>query len=241
MNYHTAQFCNAASRYYGQRTPDDFSTVRALWARSRAFAELPSIVPPLPPGDTALATVSPGGTCVIPHASGLHLDIDGEIMPDFPVKDYVDAIRSAKGTITVRVNSGGGDLTAGFTLHDALLAADPARVEVLVTGACGSAATLVLAAADRRRVLEGSRVFVHQCSTCVWGTAAELRSAAIMLEKWIPRMAKAYERICAPDLVSAWLRSGDHFFGAQDAVSVGLATEAVESVEPVLPSATCCS
>ena len=229
MNWHTGQFCRAAARYYATRQPVDTDGLRALWARARLFARLPSLAPPLTEAERAIAFAPPGETIILPHSGGLLLSIEGELLPDFPVTKHVEAIREAKGLISVRLNCPGGDLLAAFALHDALMAAGPSRTECLVAGSAGSAATLILAACGTRRALEGSRLWVHGPSDYVWGRAGDLRDAADQLDAWLPRMARVYERCCDPALVRQWLTDGgDHFFDAQQAVSVGLATEVVE-------------
>ncbi len=227
MNWHEQQFCRAAALHLGTRT--DMGAIRALWARGRLFAKLPELSEDITA--TALVSPPPGGATKLEHGGGLCLTVDGEILNDFPVEDYTSAIRRARGVLTVRINSTGGDLKNALAVHDALLAAGADRVECLVVGAAGSAASVILAAADRRRVVAGSRLWVHRPTTIAWGDADQLRKVANELETMMPRMIEAYSRICNRSLVCQWLSGGDHFFDANEALRVGLATE-VEAMTP---------
>jgi ATP-dependent protease ClpP protease subunit len=172
--------------------------------------------------------VPPGGEMVLPHpGGGLTIVIEGEMLPDFPVTKHLEAIAKANGQISVHLNSPGGDLLAGMQIGAALLQAGPDRVDCLVAGLCGSAATFPLVAASRRRVLDGSRLWCHAPSNMVWGNAGELRQCADQLEALLPRMRKAYERVCPPELVTKWLSGPDYVFDARQALACGLATEVV--------------
>src|ERR1043166_2253382 len=233
MNFATAQFCRAVSGYYQRLRPSgvDSHALRSLWARADMFAKLPELATDTPAArqaDAASAFAPPGGSKVLPHTGGLHLAIEGEILTDFPTAEHVEAIKRATGPITIRVNSGGGDLQAAFAVHDALQQAGSERVSALVGGFCGSAATLILAAADRRRALDGSRFWIHSPSFFTWGNSDALRESADTLDGLLLRMARAYRRICNPVFVDAWLDGADHFFDAPQALACGLATERSE-------------
>jgi len=234
MNWKTQSFCRAAARYYSTRTPPvpDLESVRALWARGRVWSKLPEL-PAESKARAAADLVAPGGHLALPHAGGLSIVVEGELLPDFPVEHYVEAIRKASGTISIRLNCPGGDLLAALEIHTALLAAGPDRVEILVAGLCGSAATVILAAGgDRRRILQGSKLWVHSPSDCCWGNAGELRRAADALEALLPKMRQIYGRICDRSLVEKWLDGSDHLFDAAAALSSGLGTEIVEPITP---------
>ena len=195
-----------------------------MWGRAKTWAKLAELRPDSD-ARTSATMAAPGGHISLAHAGGLALAIEGELLPSFPVENYIEAVGKAKGPITLRINSGGGDLMTGFALNAALVSAGSSRVEVLVAGLCGSAATLILAAADKRRVLAGSRLWIHGPSDVVWGSASELRAAADALERLTPRMATIYGRIISDhDLVKTWLSGSDYFFTGLQAVSVGLGT-----------------
>lgn len=235
MNYATSKFCAGMAHYYSGRQPPDFAAVRGLWARARTFAQIPNIGPDFSAADFAIATCLPGEvTEPLPHREGLSLIIEGEILPSFPVESFVRQIGEAQGPIVIRLNCGGGDLAAAFALHDALRAAGSARVEVLVAGCAGSAATLILAAADRRRVLAGSRLWVHAPSHFAWGNASELRRLADELDQLTPRMFDVYGRIISDrEALRDWFDGRDFFFDAPGALAVGLATQVEQPIAPL--------
>lgn len=77
--------------------------------------------------------------------------------------------------ISVYVNSPGGEADSGFAMYDILRFITP-PVYTICTGLCASAAVLVYlsAPAERRYSLPNSRFLLHQPSTSMMGTAADL-------------------------------------------------------------------
>jgi ATP-dependent protease ClpP protease subunit len=220
--------------YYGSRAGGlDLSSVRAIRARGNVLSRLPELDNEPEPVKASALAAFPGNVETIPHRTGLHISVDGELYPGLNVDKQVKAISEAEGKITVRVNCGGGDLRSAFRLHDALKAHGPDLVEILIAGLCGSAATIILAASNHRRCINGSTLWVHQPSDVTFGTGSDHRRIADLLDDWLPRMAIVYGRIIDPCLVDEWLSSQkDYIFSASEALAVNL-VNAVE--EPVTP------
>jgi ATP-dependent Clp protease protease subunit len=83
--------------------------------------------------------------------------------------------------INVRINSPGGDVYDGITIHN-ILKRHPARVEVDIDGLCGSIATVVAMAADEIRIADNGTFMIHQPMTGMFGTVEDMRIAVERLE-----------------------------------------------------------
>ena len=73
-----------------------------------------------------------------------------------------------KSKITVKLNSGGGDLYTGIAIHNALKALG-AKVNVVVEGIAASAASVIMCAGDTVTVYPGSLVMIHGVSVGLCG------------------------------------------------------------------------
>lgn len=85
--------------------------------------------------------------------------------PNFSLKSLTEKLASLPaGTkeVTVKINSGGGDVNEGFAIHDALVSSGLA-VHTEVLGICGSIATVIALAAkpESRSMHANSEYFIH--------------------------------------------------------------------------------
>lgn len=133
-------------------------------------------------------------------------------------------------TIHVRLNSVGGVVADGLSIHNALKA-HPARKVVTVEGQAASIASLILQAGDERRVFASSLVMVHAPRTVAAGSATAFRQNADALDAHATAMLEAYaarsgrreemERLLTDD--------ADHWFAGPQAVDAGLADTVIDS------------
>jgi len=72
-----------------------------------------------------------------------------------------------KSKITVKLNSGGGDLYTGIAIHNALKSLS-GEVNVVVDGIAASAASVIMCAGDTVTVFPGSLVMIHGVSVMPW-------------------------------------------------------------------------
>ena len=77
--------------------------------------------------------------------------------------------------IQLYINSPGGDADAGLAIYDTMQLVQP-RVATTCVGMAASAAAVILAggARGRRAALPNSRMLIHQASTGIQGTAADI-------------------------------------------------------------------
>lgn len=133
-------------------------------------------------------------------------------------------------TIHVRINSVGGIVADGLSIHNALKS-HPARVVVTVEGQAASIASLILQAGDERRVYASSLVMVHSPRTVAAGGANAFRQNAEALDAHAAAMLEAYasrsgrreemERLLTDDV--------DHWYSGPQAVEAALADVVVDA------------
>ncbi len=142
--------------------------------------------------------------------------------------DVVDALEDVTSkTINVRINSTGGIVADAVAIFNALLR-HPASVTVDVDGVAFSAASLIAMAGDTVRMASNALMMIHAPSTFAEGNAADMERARRTLDRFAAVMASSYQRAgrIAADVVNGWLSDGeDHYFTADEALSIGLADE----------------
>lgn len=108
-------------------------------------------------------------------------------------KDFADDLK-ALGTVsdlTVRINSGGGELFAGIAIHN-LLKSHPAKVTVKIDGFAGSIASVIAMAGDVVEMPSNTMMMIHNVSWWASGTADDLREAAGIMDQMRKSLVAAY-------------------------------------------------
>jgi ATP-dependent Clp protease, protease subunit len=126
-------------------------------------------------------------------------------------------------SITIRLNSPGGDAFDGIAIYNQLKNHD-AKVIAYVDGLAASAASIIAMAADELIMNTGSMMMIHEASTFTWGTKADIKKTLNALEGIDKSIADIYmtrytgERDELNSLVES-----ESWFTASEAVEVGLA------------------
>ena len=133
--------------------------------------------------------------------------------------------------IKIFIDSPGGDADAGFAMYDMIRFVKP-RVRTICAGLTASAAVIVLMAAKKedRLSLPNARVLIHQPSTGVSGTAADIQIEASEILKFrdkINRLIAAetgqpLEKVEADTKRNYWM-------SAEEALKYGLICKIVKS------------
>lgn len=86
--------------------------------------------------------------------------------------------------IKVFINSPGGDADAGFAIYDMMRFIKP-KIKAVCTGVVASAAVIILLGAtkENRYSLPSARILIHQPSTGIHGTAADIQIEATEILK----------------------------------------------------------
>ena len=143
--------------------------------------------------------------------------------------------QEGNGDIRVLINSPGGHVESGDTVHDMIRFCGP-RVKVIGTGWVASAAAHIFLGAEKqnRYCLPNTRFLLHQPLGGVAGQASDITIEAeeiIKMRERINRIiaretGQTYEKIVADTDRNFWI-------GAQDAVGYGLVTRVVSRADEV--------
>ncbi len=147
------------------------------------------------------------------------------------VKSQLDDMN---GDITVRINSGGGDVFEGFAIYELLKDYD-GDVTVKVDGLAASAASVIAMAGNNVFMGETALLMIHDPYTFAIGNSAELTKTAELLDIIKGSIITAYKnRIdSSHEQISSWMKD-ETWFTAQDAISNGFADEKEEIEEQAM-------
>jgi len=138
------------------------------------------------------------------------IDIDGFIGADWSkekkdqntkerLKAELRAIANIKAdTIVVNINSYGGNSNHGISIYD-LLVEHQAKVITKINGMTASAATIIAAAGDERKMSDNSLALIHTSSILAWGNKNELKASIQTLEAVDTRMLNIYAKTGGQD------------------------------------------
>lgn len=103
----------------------------------------------------------------------------------------ISAIQAEK--IIVNINSYGGDVNHGMSMHD-LLAQNPAKKEVRINGMTASAATIVAMAGDIITMSDNALFLAHLASTIAVGNKKDIKMSLDDLEIIDNRIVNVYKK-----------------------------------------------
>ena len=108
-------------------------------------------------------------------------------------KAFDSAIRALGqiDTLTVRINSSGGDVFDGIAIHNTL-ARQTAKVEVHIDSLAASAASFIAMAGDKITMPDNAMMMVHNAWGVSMGNAADMTAMAAVLEKIDGQIAGMY-------------------------------------------------
>ena len=135
-----------------------------------------------------------------------------------------------KKTITIKLNSGGGDLFTGVAIHNALKSL-PAQKNVIVEGLAASAASVIACAGDTVQVFPGSVFMVHPVSLTLWESVnlKDLHNLQVMLEACERAVAEIYASktgLTADECQN--LITAETWMTGKEAVEKGFANELID-------------
>ena len=176
----------------------------------------------------------------------LEIDIEGtiggDLFEDGATKEDVkkqlkDIAQSRASHIIVNINSYGGDVNHGISIHD-LLAEHKAKVTTVIHGHTASAATIISQAGDIRKMSDNALFLVHRASTFAIGNSSDIKTALSDLEKCDETIANIYAKRTGKTIEEA-LEIMDRFDGrgewltASEAKELGFVDEVFEPMKAV--------
>ena len=128
-------------------------------------------------------------------------------------------------TLTVHLNSPGGDIFDGLAIYQALKD-HPAQVTVKVDGLAASIASVIAMAADTLVMAPKATMMIHDGWSIACGNAADMRKTADLLDKQSEIIASVYaDRSGQPaDFWRDRMRD-ESWYNAQEALDAGLIDE----------------
>jgi ATP-dependent protease ClpP protease subunit len=132
----------------------------------------------------------------------------------------LDAL-GAIDTLTVRINSPGGDVFDALAIHNALHR-HAARVTVCIDALCASAATLVALAGDEVRMADNALFMIHEPWTVAQGNSADLLKQSDLLDTVAEQIVTIYARKTGwpADEIRELMRE-ETWYTAEQALSIG--------------------
>ena len=152
-------------------------------------------------------------------------------------QEFARDLESLNGKdVTVRINSGGGDVFAAHAIHNQLVAYK-GRVTVIIDGLAASAATIVAMAGQKIIMPSNSMMMIHNPAIGMddYYTAEDLQKYVDALTAIKGSIVAAYKKRCklsSEDLEI--LMDAETWMGAQECLDKGFADEINGSIETVL-------
>lgn len=152
-------------------------------------------------------------------------------------KELKDLSSSIKN-ITLRLNSPGGDVFDGITIHNRLKQ-HSAKVTVYIDGLAASIASIIALAGDEVIMSEGAMMMIHKPTTGVWGNSEEMESVIQRLDDVEEQLIGIYKRKTKLDRTEIkTMLSNETWMGAEEALELGFIDSTMAS-EDTLDIAAC--
>jgi ATP-dependent Clp protease, protease subunit len=136
---------------------------------------------------------------------------------------------SAK-TLTIRVNSPGGDCFAATAIYNSL-ARHKARKTVYVDGIAASAASVIAMAGDEIIMPDNAIMMVHRPYALVLGNAGDMAKMIEALDRVEDSMIAAYRRSRQTDAKIKQLLAAETWMSAEEGVGLGFADRVADPVK----------
>ena len=147
-------------------------------------------------------------------------------------KDIIKALKDIPKTvknINVRVNSPGGSVFSGTTIYE-FLKNHPAKVTAYVEGMAASIASIIIMASDEIVMGDAGMIMIHKPLVGVYGNANELQDMIEILDRIEYQMISIYlKRVKKSREEIANMLAKETYFGAEQAIEVGLADRKMDS------------
>lgn len=152
-------------------------------------------------------------------------------------RSFAEDLESLNGKdVTVRINSGGGDVFAAHAIHNQLIAYK-GKVTVIIDGLAASAATIIAVAGDRIIMPSNALFMIHNPAIGLsdYYGAEELAQAVNALNAIKDSIVAAYRKRCKVSAEEiAAMMDAETWMGAAECLEKGFVDEINGSVTPVL-------
>lgn len=149
----------------------------------------------------------------------------------------LDAIKNCR-TLTIRINSYGGDAVVGMMIHNRLreLARNGMKLTAVVDAVAMSAASVIMAACDTVRINPTGLVMIHRAAAFQLGfyNADDLQQEHDAMVSYDEALANAYVRktgLSQEEVIG--MMAETTYMTGREAVEKGFADELIENAEPL--------
>jgi len=160
------------------------------------------------------------------------LDLKGEVDKEV-IHRFIKLLKfldKTQGTITIALDSEGGDVNLGLAAHDVIKNCEN-EVEIIVEGVAMSMGSIILQAGDKRSITKNSRIMIHRGDVSLEGNLNDVKkdlSEVLILDKMCVDIY--YERILEknPDFKRSKLEKmmdSNHYISAEEALELGFIDE----------------
>jgi ATP-dependent protease ClpP protease subunit len=153
-------------------------------------------------------------------------DMFGDGITDANVSAALKSAPNSYASITLRLNSPGGDLFQGVSIFN-LIKSQGKLVNVVVDGLAASAASLVAMVGDTVVMQPGSMMMVHEAMAVCLGFSADMNKMAETLDSVTSSAADVYvssTKLCKTKVLE--LMKNETWMTPKEAVNLGFATSA---------------
>jgi ATP-dependent Clp protease, protease subunit len=164
---------------------------------------------------------------VVDAADNATIDIYDEIgVWGVSAKDFRQTLKDITAkTITVRINSPGGDVFDGIAIHNDLLA-HAATVNVEVVGLAASAASIIAMAGDNIAIADNAFLMIHNAWGVAIGDKQAMAEFSAILDQIDAALARTYADRTGIDVKEiVKLMDAETWLSGSDAVDQGFADE----------------
>ncbi|WKJ91631.1 Clp protease ClpP [Methylomonas montana] len=132
-------------------------------------------------------------------------------------KNLIDGLNKIKGSVVLRINSGGGSVFEGLAIYNAIQRRG--QVTVKIDGLAASIASLIAMAGNRTEMAENALLMIHNPWSDTSGDSADLRKQAELLDKAKTSMLSAYAgRTGKPEAEISQIMDAETWFTAEEAL-----------------------
>jgi len=147
-------------------------------------------------------------------------------------EQFAKDLAEMSGPVTVRINSPGGSVFGGMSIHNAIAQYDGPTTTV-VDGLAASAASYILMAGDTVEINQGALIMIHEALSLAIGNASDFRKEADLLEKIDGQIAGFYARKSGKELSEIQrIMTDETWFTADEALGFGLVDAVIEKEKP---------
>ena len=136
-----------------------------------------------------------------------------------------DALDQITGDVLVRMNSPGGDVWEGSAIRQMFMDRQKSgdKLNVLIEGLCASAATFIIASADRIEMTDLSSYMIHRISSFMYGDGPAFVSWGSHMKSLDETVAGIYAQRMEKDLDDILqMMSVETWFTASEALEAGI-------------------